>query len=137
MLVEAVGKRCWCRRTNHTDAQCPTLNKIFTSSKQSHYLRPPCLPASSRLPASEAERRPQLCGAGSSILGIPDITEKTKRFCVLRHDIEFSIDRALKLAIIENEMRTIMSDHQSFNDILKELGKEGYGDSREYGNYGQ
>jgi hypothetical protein len=40
-------------------------------------------------------------------------------------------------AIIENEMRTIMSDHQSFNDILKELGKEGYGDSREYGNYGQ
>jgi hypothetical protein len=39
-------------------------------------------------------------------------------------------------AIIENEMRTIMSDHSSFNDILKELGKEGYGDSREYGNYG-
>jgi ABC-type molybdate transport system substrate-binding protein len=38
-------------------------------------------------------------------------------------------------AIIENEMRTIMSDHSSFNDILKELGKEGYGDSREYGNY--
>jgi len=40
-------------------------------------------------------------------------------------------------AIIENEMRTIMSDHSSFNDILKELGKEGYGDNREYGNYGQ
>ncbi len=38
-------------------------------------------------------------------------------------------------AIIENEMRTIMSDHSSFNDILKELGREGYGDSREYGNY--
>jgi len=38
-------------------------------------------------------------------------------------------------AIIENEMRTIMSDHQSFNGILKELGKEGYGDTREYGNY--
>ena len=38
-------------------------------------------------------------------------------------------------AIIENEMRTIMSDHSSFNDILKELGKEGYGDNREYGNY--
>ena len=33
-----------------------------------------------------------------------DITEKTKRFCTLRHDIEFSIDRALKLAIIENEI---------------------------------
>tara|TARA_R110002020_G_scaffold108628_2_gene251702 strand:- start:575 stop:907 length:333 start_codon:yes stop_codon:yes gene_type:complete len=40
-------------------------------------------------------------------------------------------------AIIENEMRTIMSDHSSFNDVLKELGKEGYGDNREYGNYGQ
>ena len=39
-------------------------------------------------------------------------------------------------AIIENEMRTIMSDHSNFNDILKELGKEGYGDNREYGNYG-
>tara|TARA_R110000824_G_scaffold394568_1_gene594500 strand:- start:3 stop:335 length:333 start_codon:yes stop_codon:yes gene_type:complete len=40
-------------------------------------------------------------------------------------------------AIIENEMRSIMADHSSFNDILKELGKEGYGDNREYGNYGQ
>ena len=40
-------------------------------------------------------------------------------------------------AIIENEMRTIMSDHMGFNDVLKELGKEGYGDNREYGNYGQ
>ena len=38
-------------------------------------------------------------------------------------------------AIMENEMRTIMSDHSGFNDVLKELGKEGYGDSREYGNY--
>ncbi len=40
-------------------------------------------------------------------------------------------------AIIENEMRTIMSDHQGFNDVLKEMGKEGYGDNRQYGNYGQ
>jgi len=39
--------------------------------------------------------------------------------------------------VVENEMRTIMSDHSGFNDILKELGKEGYGDNREYGNYGQ
>ena len=38
-------------------------------------------------------------------------------------------------AIIENEMRTIMSDHSSFNEVLKELGQTGYGDSREYGNY--
>ena len=33
-----------------------------------------------------------------------DIRENTKKFCILRHDIEFSVDRALKLAIIENEI---------------------------------
>ena len=41
-----------------------------------------------------------------------------------------------KQAIIENEMRSIMSDHSSFNEVLKDLGKSGYGDSRQYGNYG-
>ena len=39
--------------------------------------------------------------------------------------------------IIENEMRTIMSDHSGFNDALKELGLSGYSDKRTYGNYGQ
>ena len=38
--------------------------------------------------------------------------------------------------IIENEMRTIMSDHSGFNDALKELGLSGYSDNRTYGNYG-
>ena len=38
-------------------------------------------------------------------------------------------------ALIQNEFRSIMSDHSSFNEVLKELGKEGYGDKREYGNY--
>ena len=38
--------------------------------------------------------------------------------------------------IIENEMRTIMSDHSGFNDALKELGLSGYSDKRTYGNYG-
>ena len=41
-----------------------------------------------------------------------------------------------KDAIIENEMRTIMSDHMGFNDALKEMGKAGYGDNRQYCNYG-
>ena len=41
-----------------------------------------------------------------------------------------------KQAIIENEMRSIMSDHSSFNDILKDMGQSGYGDTRQYGNYG-
>ena len=51
-------------------------------------------------------------------------------------EIEDEINDVIKRqAIIENEMRSIMSDHSGFNDILKEMGKEGYGDKREYGNY--
>ena len=41
-----------------------------------------------------------------------------------------------KDAIIENEMRTIMSEHNSFGDILRDMGQSGYGDTRSYGNYG-
>ena len=37
--------------------------------------------------------------------------------------------------LMENEMRTIMSDHSSFGDILKDLGKGGYADNRHYGDY--
>ena len=33
-----------------------------------------------------------------------EITNKTKKFCVLRHDIEFSIDRAYKLAKVEKDI---------------------------------
>ena len=45
-----------------------------------------------------------------------------------------SLDK--RSVIIENEMRTIMSDHSGFNDALKELGLSGYSDKRTYGNYG-
>ena len=45
-----------------------------------------------------------------------------------------SLDK--RSVIIENEMRTIMSDHSGFNDALKELGLSGYSDNRTYGNYG-
>ena len=38
-------------------------------------------------------------------------------------------------AVIDNEMRTIMSDHSGFSDALKELGLSGYSDKRQYGNY--
>ena len=37
--------------------------------------------------------------------------------------------------LIQNEFRTIMADHSSFNDVLKDMGKSGYSDNREYGNY--
>ena len=51
-------------------------------------------------------------------------------------DLEDRIaDLETKDAIIENEMRTIMSDHSSFNDVLKDMGKSGYGDTSDYGNY--
>ena len=40
-----------------------------------------------------------------------------------------------KDVLIENEMRTIMSDHQSFNEVLRQLGVVGYGDNRKYGDY--
>ena len=44
-----------------------------------------------------------------------------------------SLDK--RSVIIENEMRTIMSDHSNFNDVLKDMGKSGYGDNRQYGSY--
>ena len=40
--------------------------------------------------------------------------------------------------VIDNEMRTIMSDHSGFSDVLKELNKAGLipsGEKREYGSY--
>ena len=46
-------------------------------------------------------------------------------------------DLETKDALIENEMRTIMSDHSNFGDILKDMGKDGYGDNRQYGDYGK
>ena len=41
------------------------------------------------------------------IVDYKDVNDNTKKFCVLRHDIEFSIDRAYKLAKIENELGVI------------------------------
>ena len=40
-------------------------------------------------------------------------------------------------AVVENEMRQIMSDHQGFADVLRELGEAGYiTERRQYGDYG-
>ena len=52
-------------------------------------------------------------------------------------ELENKIDELEKLdAIIENEMRTIMSDHENIGKALDDLGKGSYSDNREYGNYG-
>ena len=51
-------------------------------------------------------------------------------------EIEEIVDEVdKKQAIIENEMRSIMSDHSGFNAVLKQLNLAGYGDSRTYGDY--
>jgi len=44
-------------------------------------------------------------------------------------------DVVTRQAVIENEMRQIMQDHQGFADVLYELGEQGLIERREYGNY--
>jgi hypothetical protein len=57
----------------------------------------------------------------------------------LEEAIEDLEDRIAELEttdkLIQNEFRTIMADHSSFNDVLRDMGKSGYSDNREYGNY--
>ena len=51
-------------------------------------------------------------------------------------ELENKIDELEKLdAIIENEMRTIMSDHENIGKALDDLGKGSYSDNRKYGDY--
>jgi len=44
-------------------------------------------------------------------------------------------DVTTRQAVVENEMRQIMSDHQGFADVLYQLGEQGLIERREYGNY--
>ena len=46
-------------------------------------------------------------------------------------------DVVTRQAVVENEMRQIMSDHQGFADVLYELGESGLIERRQYGNYGK
>lgn len=41
------------------------------------------------------------------IVDYKDVKDNTEKFCILRHDIEFSIDRAYKLAKIEKELDVV------------------------------
>ena len=51
-------------------------------------------------------------------------------------ELEDKINELEKMDVLmENEMRTIMSDHAGFNKVLEDMGKGGYGDNREYGDY--
>ena len=44
-------------------------------------------------------------------------------------------DVVTRQAVVENEMRQIMSDHQGFAEVLHELGESGLIERRQYGNY--
>jgi hypothetical protein len=44
-------------------------------------------------------------------------------------------DVTTRQAVVENEMRQIMSDHQGFAEVLYELGESGLIERRQYGNY--
>ena len=51
-------------------------------------------------------------------------------------ELENRIDGLEKLdAIMENEMRTIMSDHENIGKALEGLGAGSHSESRQYGNY--
>ena len=64
-----------------------------------------------------------------------DLVERVQKL-----DIEMAesvADVVTRQAVVENEMRTIMSDHEGFADVLRELGEAGYiTERRAYGNYG-
>ena len=47
-------------------------------------------------------------------------------------------DVVTRQAVVENEMRQIMADHQGFADVLRQLGEAGLiTERRTYGDYGQ
>ena len=47
-------------------------------------------------------------------------------------------DVVTRQAVVENEMRQIMSDHQGFADVLRQLGEAGLiTERRAYGDYGK
>jgi len=47
-------------------------------------------------------------------------------------------DVVTRQAVVENEMRQIMADHQGFADVLRQLGEAGLiTERRVYGDYGQ
>ena len=62
--------------------------------------------------------------------------EAARRVAELTEKLEKNVaELEKKDALIDNEMRTIMSDHSGFNDVLKTIGISGYGDTRTYGGY--
>jgi hypothetical protein len=47
----------------------------------------------------------------TKILDYSEISKETKEFCIIRHDVEFSVDRALNMARFENEELGLSSSY--------------------------
>ena len=60
------------------------------------------------------------------IVDFADVTEKTKKFCLLRHDIEYSIDRAVQLAMFEAKELGVTSTYavQVRNNIYNAISND-------------
>ena len=69
-----------------------------------------------------------------------DVTSINERMDIDMDSLwERIVDLEERLALADNEMRTIMSDHSVFGDALKQLGESGVlpsGERRTYGGYG-
>ena len=77
------------------------------------------------------------CGAHGTALGFLIDVERL-RFVEAIEELEDRIaSLETKDAHIENEMRTIMSDHENIGKALEDLGKGSYSENRQYGNYGE
>ena len=69
------------------------------------------------------------------------VTEEREIRNTTLEEIQDSLDELEKTqAVIDNEMRTIMSDHGGFAEVLKQINAAGLlpsGEKRQYGSYGQ
>ena len=69
-----------------------------------------------------------------------DVTSINERMDIDMDSLwERIVDLEERLALADNEMRTIMADHLGFGDALKQLGESGVlpsGERRTYGGYG-
>ena len=68
------------------------------------------------------------------------VTEEREIRNTTLEEIQDSLDELEKTqAVIDNEMRTIMSDHDGFSEVLKQINAAGLlpsGEKRQYGGYG-
>ena len=60
---------------------------------------------------SEFKNIINLINVNLPIVDFSELNEKTKSFCVIRHDIEFSVDRALRMARIEADELGVVSTY--------------------------